>query len=151
MTAKAIELVLLANVASTLFMTGLIWFVQIVHYPLFAQSGRDQFAAYHSAHSAATTRLVAVPMLIEMITAIILAIAPPAPGVIAASWAGLGLIVLIWLSTAALQIPNHTRLSTGFDARTHRSLVRGNWIRSIGWSVRTALMLTVLWKTMVRA
>ncbi len=26
----------LAQTAATLFMTGLIWFVQIVHYPLFA-------------------------------------------------------------------------------------------------------------------
>ncbi|MFY0528690.1 hypothetical protein ACN28I_37835 [Archangium gephyra] len=30
-------LVLLAHAAATLFMVGLIWFVQVVHYPLFSR------------------------------------------------------------------------------------------------------------------
>lgn len=34
------EAVLLANVASTLSMVGLAWFVDVVHYPLFAAVGR---------------------------------------------------------------------------------------------------------------
>jgi hypothetical protein len=38
------EAVLLTCVASTLFMTGLSWFVQVVHYPLFAAVGPDAFA-----------------------------------------------------------------------------------------------------------
>ena len=34
-------LLLLLHAAATLFMTGLIWFVQVVHYPLFARVGED--------------------------------------------------------------------------------------------------------------
>lgn len=33
--------ILLANVVSTLFMVGLIWMVQIVHYPLFDDVGQE--------------------------------------------------------------------------------------------------------------
>jgi hypothetical protein len=40
-----VKLVLLANLAATFFMVGLIWFVQIVHYPLFGQVGRDRVRA----------------------------------------------------------------------------------------------------------
>jgi hypothetical protein len=36
-------LLLLANAAATFFMVGVIWFVQVVHYPLFARVGTLDF------------------------------------------------------------------------------------------------------------
>jgi hypothetical protein len=44
------ELVLLVHVFSTLSMVGLIWFVQIVHYPLFKMVGDDGFSEYERCH-----------------------------------------------------------------------------------------------------
>lgn len=41
MTGEMIEMVLLANVASTLMLVGLIWFVQVVHYPQFVRVGAN--------------------------------------------------------------------------------------------------------------
>ena len=38
--------ILLANAAATLFMTGVGWFVQVVHYPLLGCVGADEFRAY---------------------------------------------------------------------------------------------------------
>ena len=38
-------LILLGHLAATLFMVGVIWFVQVVHYPLFAKVGATAFAA----------------------------------------------------------------------------------------------------------
>jgi hypothetical protein len=35
------KLILLTQVFATLFVVGLIWFVQIVHYPLYAHVDRD--------------------------------------------------------------------------------------------------------------
>ncbi|MDQ5964129.1 MAG: hypothetical protein QG625_283 [Cyanobacteriota bacterium erpe_2018_sw_39hr_WHONDRS-SW48-000098_B_bin.30] len=32
--------------AATWFMTGLIWFVQVIHYPLYARIGEAEFAVY---------------------------------------------------------------------------------------------------------
>ena len=49
---------LLACLASTLFMTGLIWFVQVVHYPLFSEVEPGDFLRYHAAHPRRTTRVV---------------------------------------------------------------------------------------------
>ncbi len=37
------ELLLLGHVGATLFMVGLIWFVQVVHYPLFGHVGGEGF------------------------------------------------------------------------------------------------------------
>ena len=60
----ASDALLLACLASTLFMTGLIWFVQVVHYPLFDRVGAARFVPYHAAHSRRTSWVVAAPMAI---------------------------------------------------------------------------------------
>lgn len=38
--AEARQWLLLVHAAVTLYMTGVIWFVQVVHYPLFSCVGR---------------------------------------------------------------------------------------------------------------
>ena len=48
------DAVLLANAASTLFMVRLAWFVDVVHYPLFAEVGEERFARYHEQHKRRT-------------------------------------------------------------------------------------------------
>ena len=58
--------ILLVHAAATLFMTGLIWFVQVVHYPLLANVGADGFAAYAQRHSSLTTWVAGPAMLIEL-------------------------------------------------------------------------------------
>ncbi len=63
------DLLLVLNLFSTVFMTGLIWFVQLVHYPLFDHVADGQFTPYHRQHTRRTTRVVAGPMLVEAITA----------------------------------------------------------------------------------
>ena len=59
------------------------------------------------------------------------------------AWFGWILLLLIWLSTAFLQVPLHRRLAAGYDSRTATRLVRSNWVRTIAWTVRgvVALML----------
>ncbi len=43
-------ILLAVHLAATAAMTGLIWFVQVVHYPLFDLVGRAQFVGYEAAH-----------------------------------------------------------------------------------------------------
>ena len=132
--------VLLANVAATWFMVGLIWFVQLVHYPQFAAVGADGFVPYHRRHKRFTTLVVAPPMLIEATTALWLAVRP---GVVPATlaWIGVALVAVIGLSTALLQVPRHSDLSRGFDATACTRLCRTNWIRTAAWTARGVLML----------
>ena len=59
--------VLLAHVAATLFMVGVIWFVQVVHHPLFSRVGPEKFSLYSEAHSRLTTYVVGPPMLVEAV------------------------------------------------------------------------------------
>src|SRR4051812_5417580 len=66
------SLLFLLHVASTLFMTGVIWFVQVVHYPLFASAATTQFQAYQRTHTRLTTHVVAPAMLAELASAVLL-------------------------------------------------------------------------------
>lgn len=137
-------MLLLIHAASTLFMTGLIWFVQIVHYPLMARVGRAGFADYEQLHSNYTTLVVGPPMLAEMATALWLAAMPPPRIGATVVWTGLALLLLIWASTWLLQVPQHTILAAGFDPQAHQRLVLTNWIRTGLWTIRAILVLWML-------
>ena len=117
-------------------LTGLIWCIQVVHYPLFAEVGTAQFAAYERAHQESIIWLVMPLMLAELATAIWLALADPS----ATRALGLALVLTIWCSTALVQVPLHTKLSKAFEPAGHARLVRTNWVRTWAWSVRCALV-----------
>ena len=136
--------ILLLHAAATLYMTGLIWFVQLVHYPLMAKVGPEGYAEYQRLHERYTARAVAPAMLIELATAVALVFNSTDSVEPWLAWFGLSLVVAIWLSTALLQVPCHRRLSTGFDAVAHRRLVRTNWLRTFLWSGRTVVALSMM-------
>jgi hypothetical protein len=140
MTPELLKLLLVAHAFVTLFLTGLIWFVQVVHYPLFDRVGKPEFARYEQQNTRRTGLVVGGPMLLELMLAVVLAWSPGGT----AAWCGLGLLGIIWLSTAVWQIPMHRRLEQGFDLAAHRQLVRGNWIRTIAWSLRGLLAVLML-------
>lgn len=136
--------ILLLNAAATLYMSGLIWFVQVVHYPLFAKVGAEGFASYERSHAQLTSWVVAVPMLVELATACLLLGVRPVHVSRLEAWIGVALVMAIWASTWLLQVPRHEQLSAGFDLKTHHALVITNWIRTLAWSARGILVLVWL-------
>ena len=123
-------------------MMGLIWFVQLVHYPLFAQVGEHTHILYHRIHIQWTTWAVGPAMLIELATDLFLCWAVQFEyGMVTF---GFIMLMTVWLSTVLLQIPCHNRLALGFEVSVHRRLVLSNWIRTIAWSLRDIIALWVL-------
>ena len=129
-----LDALLITQLLLTGFMTGLIWFVQVVHYPLFIRVGREAFLAYESDHVKRTTRVVAPVMLSEAAIGLLLALAS----------IGLALLALVWLSTAGLQVPCHRMLSRAFDPAAAARLCDTNWIRTFGWTARLVLAAAML-------
>ncbi|CAN5300145.1 hypothetical protein BH24ACT19_BH24ACT19_19270 [soil metagenome] len=122
---------LLAHLAATLLWSGVVWFVQVVHYPLFEKVGAEKFALYSKSHSRLTGYVVGPPMLAEAGTALLLLVLRRPEGVpLAATFVGLILVALIWASTALLQVPRHTTLGSGLDEGDHKGLVLSNWVRT---------------------
>ncbi len=141
---STVKLIFVLQVGSTLAMFGVIWFVQLVHYPLFGRVGTERFAAYQAEQERRTAWVTTPLMPLEGLTAILLLWWRPEGVSLALVWIGLILLAVIWLSTAFFQVPQHRRLEEGFAARAHRLLVASNWVRTAGWSARAAL---VLWMT----
>ncbi len=134
---------LLACLASSLFMTGLIWFVDRVHYPLFGRVGEAEFRAYHAEHSRRTTAVVLVPMVVELLTSVALVVRRPiGTGPILAG-AGLAMALVTWAATAFLAVPMHDILARGFDPSAHRRLVATDAVRLVAWTVHSALLLAM--------
>ena len=136
--------VLLLQAAATLFMTGAIWFVQVVHYPLMTRVGISGFPDYEVTHARRTGYVVVGPMLVELGCALLLLFHPPTGIRYSLIVTGAALAMVIWLSTFLLQVPQHDKLECGFNARAHSLLVSSNWIRTVGWTIRAALVLLML-------
>ena len=137
---------LLIHAAATWFMTGLSWFVQVVHYPLFDGVGAAEFARYAHRHSQRTTWVVMPVMLIELAATIALLTLPRAQPTIPAwmPWAGAGLLAVVWLSTFLLQVPRHEELASGFQTAAYSRLVATNWIRTAAWTGRGILSMLMI-------
>ncbi len=123
----------------SLCMLGLIWFVQVVHYPLMGKVGPAVFLDYERAHTRFTSWVTAPPMLLELATGLWLLAQHPAAWLWWANAAGLG---LIWGSTFFVQVPLHNALSQAFDTAQHRALVRTNWVRTAAWTLRALLLIS---------
>jgi hypothetical protein len=135
------QYILLLHLFLTLYMTGLIWFVQIVHYPLMAAVGASTFRNYQQAHTQRTTWVVAPPMLLELGSGSLLLYLHHSS---AWHWTNMALLMLIWASTFLIQVPIHNQLLKDFNAGYHRRLVRTNWLRTIAWTLRALLLLYLL-------
>lgn len=134
------EAVLLANVASTLFMVGLAWFVHAVHYPLFASVGDDAFRRYHELHSQRTTWIVLPVMSVELLTSIALVVDPPG-GETALATFGAALAAGTWALTALLAVPAHRGLGEGFSPDGLRRLSLADLIRALVWTAHGGVVL----------
>lgn len=119
------------NLIITWTLVGLIWVIQLVHYPTFNFIEEASFLAFHKHHTASITVIVMPLMLAELVLGFYLArqfqwfyLLP------------LLLVFLIWLSTFLIQVPIHNQLGSGKDAVLIQKLVKTNWIRTILWTTK---------------
>lgn len=140
--------VLLLHAAATWFMLGVIWFVQLGQYPLFANVGMNSFSAYYSRYTKAISLIVILPMFTELVTGAILL------GLLAGSdrWnlcaIGFIFVLLIWGSTVFIQVPLHRTLEKSFSDKTQRLLVGSNWVRTFLWTARSFVVASLLYASM---
>lgn len=136
--------VVVAHLVATLFMVGLIWFVQVVHYPLMADVGHDHFVRYEQRHRNLTAAVVGLPMAVEGVCTVWLFVSPPHGMGRLVPFIGGILLAVVLASTVWVQVPMHEQLSRGFDERSARRLVSTNWIRTAGWTARGTLAVAMM-------
>jgi hypothetical protein len=125
--------------ASVAFMTGLVWLIQMVHYPLMRLVEPSRFAEFHLEHSSRITWIVGPVMVLELLSAALLVMNRPQGLSPAVVWLSLGLSLWVFLATGLLSVPAHAQLSQGFADAPHRFLVLTNWLRTLAWSLHLGL------------
>jgi len=129
------------HLAATWMLVGLIWVVQVLVYPQFLRLGATEFKDYHFAHSLRILLLVSPMLLVEVGSGAWLLYEGRRTLPFLLS---LGLILVVWLSTALFQAPIHLRLMRGYDAPLIRRLILTNWIRTLAWTTRGVLVSLAL-------
>lgn len=132
----------IGHLVVTWFMVGILWMVQVVHYPLFASVGIDHFTTYEQRHTRRMGALIAIPAVTEVVLALLLVIARPSGVETWAVWTAGAVLAGIWIVTLLTQVPLHRRLSRRHDGRLIAALVRSNWVRTVAWTGRGVLALT---------
>lgn len=135
------KLVFLGNLLLAGYLTGLIWTIQIVHYPSFAKFSPDSFLDFHAFHTQRISLIVALPMVLELgLTLALWGFALPG---FTWQWNALltALTLIVWVNTFLVAIPLHNQLGQGYDEGLIRQLVNINWWRTIAWTVRFGILL----------
>ncbi len=112
---------------SVFFMTGVIWLVQVVHYPLMRFVRTEDFAHFHALHSAHITWIVGPCMLLQIGASFLV-------GFYYSTWIHGVLSVGVFASTALISVPLHQILSRGWNSKAHQRLVLSNWVRTALWT-----------------
>jgi hypothetical protein len=130
------DIVLLINLLSTWTMVGVIWFVQVVHYPLLAVVPVESAASVAIEHQRRTGWVVGAPMALEGVTTLALLVLVPEGVAWFVPWlAGIPLAVALG-ATIFLSVPRHERMAREPDAQVGKELVSTNWVRTIAWTLR---------------
>lgn len=135
------EPLFITQMFSCFFMTGLIWVIQLVHYPSFKFVDIRNTKEFNSFHQTKITIIVMPIMLIELITAIILTIQSSFEFMFVLNTS---LLLIIWLSTFLLSIPIHSKLVTNHSDDLIEKLVLTNWPRTILWSFRSLIFFFMI-------
>jgi hypothetical protein len=137
-----VEEILIINLFSSFFLCGLIWMVQLVHYPSFHGFDKDEYSEWITFHKQRISVIVIPAMLVELVTSLLLVFGnAPFPVL---QLAGLGIVISIWLITFFVQVPLHERLTFGYQKKVADRLITSNWWRTLLWSLKSALGLYLI-------
>ncbi|MCC5915609.1 MAG: DUF1772 domain-containing protein [Balneolaceae bacterium] len=136
--------ILLINLFSSFFLCGLIWTIQLVHYPMFRYLDSSEFLSHMNQHKSRISLIVVPVMVIELVSSGWLALSAEILRVYHIT--GLVVVIAIWLVTFLVQVPQHNRLSAGKDDEIIGKLVRGNWIRTLLWSAKSLIGIAILYQ-----
>ncbi len=129
------------NLASTFFMTGLIWLIQVVHYPLMSYVPDESFSKFHQAHSSRITWVVFPVMLVELLTgAGLFFLFHEQIGFWTATLPFL-FSAVTFFGTGLVFVPIHSKLQSGPTDALIKLLVRANWARTLVWSIHAIFMV----------
>ena len=133
------ELLLKVNFISTSVMVGVIWVIQLLHYPSFHFINDQNYIEFQHFHMQRISFIVVPVMLIELASALLLAYFFESSLTIIL----LALVLGIWAITFIFFTNMHQKLTDGYDHSIVDRLVQINWARTALWSLRLIILLSI--------
>ena len=144
MSPGTAEIAAVAQVVGSVGMFGVIWIVQIVHYPLMRFVSGAQFAGFETEHRTRISWVVGPLMAVEGVCVLAFLFSPPAGLPWWLPWAGAGIEAIAIGTTVFVSAPLHERLNAHFDQATLDRLIATNWVRTVAWTGRAAVAIAML-------
>lgn len=138
--------VLLINLFSTFAMTGIIWLIQLTHYPSFRYVEIKAWPLFHTFHTGSITLVVAPLMMAQLLSSITLLFSPLFLNYKFLLIINLALVCVVFIATAFISVPIHNKMAEFFDSSLIDFLILTNWIRTITWTLNSALLIYFLSK-----
>jgi hypothetical protein len=137
----------LLHLVSCWSLIGVIWIIQLVHYPAYRFIDVTQFTQYQLFHSKQITYFVAPMMLLEFASSVwMLYQAIQTKTNLTLLSVSFVLLLMIWALTFFKIVPLHNQLQFGKDTSMIEQIIQLNWWRTILWSARGLLLLKLIWK-----
>ena len=125
---------LILHLIATSVMVGVIWVIQLVHYPSFHFVELKQYTTFQRFHMARISYVVIPAMLTELFTLILVVISMDQIDTLVLASAIL--LIFIWIMTAVFFSGVHQKLTLGYDQTVVDKLVKLNWGRTLLWTLR---------------
>ena len=126
------------HLALASIMVGVIWVIQLVHYPSFRFTDRENYVSFQIFHMRNISFIVVPVMILEFLSGLLLVLYHSNhESLLRISFI---LLLIIWLVTALFFAQIHQKLSKGYDETLVRNLVSLNWIRTLLWTIRTIII-----------
>lgn len=131
------ELISIINLVCTWALIGLVWTIQLTHYPTFHHISELKWKRFHKHHTFSIS-LVVMPLMLIEIGATIIAVYYSATGI---NILALILVIGVWLNTFLQAVPLHNQLASAKNRQMIDQLVRVNWIRTLLWTAKGGILL----------
>ena len=134
-----IEILSEVHFLSTSLMVGIIWVIQLLHYPAFNFIKESDYVEFQHFHMQRISFIVVPVMILELFSAFMLVY------YVRSNLLILCLIILlfIWLITFVFFTKLHQSLLGGYDKIIVDKLVQINWSRTVLWSLRLIILIYI--------
>ena len=132
---------LTTHLTSTSIMVGVIWVIQLVHYPSFKYVNESDYIIFQKYHMSNISYIVFHIMFTELTTAILIFFSGEKSFFFMLS---LICLFLIWVITGVLFTKFHNILQKGKDLKMIEKMIKANWMRTLLWTLRLIMIFFVI-------
>jgi hypothetical protein len=135
-----LSVALIGNLCASVFMTGIIWFIQFVQYPLLNHVSSFDFGCYYKKFISRIAWIIYPMIIIEIGFASWLSFLPMQSKLQLPILITYILLAAASLNTFLIQAPLNQKLQVTFDKGILSKILFYNWIRLFSWTMRTLIL-----------